>query len=86
MKKRRKPIRGTCFDAIQRLMTDYQPRTSEMIADVTGFSHGRVRSEIAANFSFATEKRIVAGGGKVTWYRLRRHKLTPIESLVDSGT
>lgn len=78
----RKQKRPSCFSAILDLMGDYQPRTSEMIADLTGFSHGRVRSELAANFNFATERRAVRGGGRVTWYAMRRHNLKPVSELV----
>jgi len=77
----RKQRRQLCQHAIMDLMSDHVPRTSEQIADLTGFSHGRIRSELSKNFNFAKEKRSVAGGGRVTFHKLRKHKHKPIKEL-----
>lgn len=74
-----------CSDAIMALMADYEPRTSEMMADETGFSHGRVRAELRENFRFATERKPVKGGGIATWHQLKRHKLPPITRNENDG-
>jgi len=76
----------TCQLAIMDLMTDHKARTSEQIADLIGFSHGRVRSELAKNFLFAKEKRIVPGGGKVTYHQLIKRRLKPVAELLEQGT
>jgi len=77
----RKSKKLTCVMAISQLMSDYQPRTSEMIADLTGFSHGRVRSELAKNFNFTKERRVARGGGIVAWHSLRKHNHKPKQEL-----
>ena len=60
----------TCKDAIVVLMLDGRARTSVMIAALTGFSHGRVRSEMSANMVYATDRRKGDTGWPVTWYQL----------------
>lgn len=76
--------RRTCLQAIVDLMSDYQPRTSEQIADETGFSHGRVRAELAKHLSYETARTNVRGGGSVTWHQLRRHEIKPMKQQRES--
>lgn len=67
---------------IMELMQDYQPRTSEQIADLTGISHGRVRSLLASEFKYETERKPVTGGGIVTFYSLKKWQLESVECLM----
>lgn len=76
----------TCISAIIELMSDYEPRTSEQIADATGFSHGLVRTKLAKELSYEEERRKVKGGGRVVWYQLKRHELLPIRTGFEGAT
>lgn len=61
----------TIVEAIMDLMADYQPRTSEMIAELTGYHHGSVRASLTRDFCYRTERRRTNGKMKI-WYSLRK--------------
>ena len=65
----------TIVEAIMDLMADYQPRTSEMIAELTGYHHGSVRASLTRDFCYHTERRRSANGAMKIWYSLRKRKI-----------
>jgi len=68
-------------ELIMDLMKDYEPRTSEQIAELTGVSHGRVRSLLVSDFCYEKERRRIPGGGVVTYHSLKRQKIKPKSCL-----
>ena len=66
--------RRKCVPAIMDLMADYQPRTSDQIAELTGFTPGSVRKALAEVLNYGTERKRGPRGTVQTYYFLRKHK------------
>jgi hypothetical protein len=74
-----------CSDAIMALMSDYKPRTAEMMADESGYDLGKIRGKLRTEFMFEQERKPVKGGGVATWHKLKRHNLPPITRNENDG-